>query len=143
MRLKDFLTLQELEQAEGDLDQEVTGLVYDSRRVAKGDVFFAVPGERADGHRFVNQAIDRGAIAAVVTHTAEVRPGVTFVRVDDVRATMGLWGARFYGRPGGRLKLVGVTGTNGKTTTAYLIESILAAASMEPGVIGTINYRYG
>jgi UDP-N-acetylmuramoyl-L-alanyl-D-glutamate--2,6-diaminopimelate ligase len=143
MRLKDFLTLQKLEQAEGDLDQEVAGLVYDSRRVAKGDVFFAVPGEKADGHRFVNQAIDRGAIAAVVTHTAEVRPGVTFVRVENVRATMGLWGAHFYRRPGRRLKLVGVTGTNGKTTTAYLIESILAAAGMEPGVIGTINYRYG
>jgi UDP-N-acetylmuramoyl-L-alanyl-D-glutamate--2,6-diaminopimelate ligase len=143
MRLKDFLRLQKLEQAEGDLDQEVAGLVYDSRRVAKGDVFFAVAGEQADGHQYINQAIERGAIAAVVDHTAEVHPGVTFVRVDDVRATMGLWGAHFYGQPSRRLTLVGVTGTNGKTTTTYLIESILASASMEPGVIGTINYRYG
>ncbi len=143
MRLKDFLTLQELEQAEGDLDQEVAGLVYDSRRVTKGDVFFAVPGEHANGHRFVNQAIERGAIAAVVTDTANVRPGVTFVRVHDVRATMALWAAHFYARPGRRLKIVGVTGTNGKTTTTYLIESIFASAGLEPGVIGTINYRYG
>jgi UDP-N-acetylmuramoyl-L-alanyl-D-glutamate--2,6-diaminopimelate ligase len=142
MRLKDFLTLQKIEQAEGDFDGEVAGLVYDSRRVAKGDVFFAVPGEKADGHQFVNQAIERGAIAAVVTHTSGLRPGVTFVRVNDVRATMGLWGAHFYGQPARRLKLVGVTGTNGKTTTTYLIESILASAGMEPGVIGTINYRY-
>jgi UDP-N-acetylmuramoyl-L-alanyl-D-glutamate--2,6-diaminopimelate ligase len=143
MRLKDFLTLQNLEQAEGDLDQEVAGLVYDSRRVAKGDVFFAVPGEQADGHQFVNQAIERGAVAAVVADPAKVPLGVTFVRVPDVRATMGLWAAQYYAQPGHRLKIVGVTGTNGKTTTTYLIESILASAGMEPGVIGTINYRYG
>ena len=143
MRLQDFLTLQKLEQAEGDLDQEVAGLVYDSRRVAKGDVFFAVPGEQADGHQFVNQAIERGAIAVVVADKAKVPSGVTFVRVRDVRATMGLWAAQFYGQPGRRLKIVGITGTNGKTTTTYLIESIFASAGMEPGVIGTINYRYG
>lgn len=142
MRLKDFLTLQKLEQAEGDLDQEVAGLVYDSRRVAKGDLFFAVPGEKTDGHQFITQAIERGATAVVLTHTSGLQPGMTFVRVKDVRATMGLWGAHFYGRPASRLKLVGVTGTNGKTTTTYLVESILASAGMEPGVIGTINYRY-
>ena len=143
MRLRDFLTLQNLEQAEGNLDQEVAGLVYDSRRVAKGEVFFAVPGEQADGHQFVNQAMERGAIAVVVADKAKVPPGVTFVRVHDVRAAMGLWAAHFYGQPGRRLKIVGVTGTNGKTTTTYLIESILVSAGMEPGVIGTINYRYG
>src|ERR671912_1808888 len=107
MHLKDFLTLQKLEQAEGDLDQEVAGLVYDSRRVAKGDVFFAVPGEQADGHQFINQAIERGAIAVVVADKAKVRQGVTFVRVHDVRATMGLWAAQFYAQPGRRLKVVG------------------------------------
>jgi UDP-N-acetylmuramoyl-L-alanyl-D-glutamate--2,6-diaminopimelate ligase len=85
MRLRDFLTLQNLEQAEGNLDQEVAGLVYDSRRVAKGEVFFAVPGEQADGHQFLNQAIERGAIAVVVADNAKVPPGVTFVRVHDVR----------------------------------------------------------
>ena len=143
MRLKDFLTLQKLQQADGDLDQEVTGLVYDSRRVAKGDVFFAVPGAQTDGHQFVNQAIERGAIAVVVADKAKVPRGVTFVCVDDVRGTMGLWAAQLYSQPGRRLKIVGVTGTNGKTTTTYLIESILASAGMEPGVIGTINYRYG
>ena len=99
MRLKDFLTLQKLQQAEGDLDQEVAGLVYDSRRVTKGDVFFAVPGEQADGHQFVNQAMERGAIAVVVADKAKVPPGVTFVRVHDVRAAMGLWAAHFYGQP--------------------------------------------
>lgn len=143
MRLKDFLTLQKIEQAEGDLDQEVAGLVYDSRRVAQGDVFFAVPGAHADGHRFVNQAIERGAIAVVVANKAKVPRGVTFVCVHDVRATMGLWAAQFYAHAGRRLKIVGVTGTNGKTTTTYLVESIFASAGMEPGVIGTINYRYG
>jgi UDP-N-acetylmuramoyl-L-alanyl-D-glutamate--2,6-diaminopimelate ligase len=143
MRLKDFLTLQKLEQAEGDLDQEVAGLVYDSRRVAKGDLFFAIPGAQADGHQFVNQAIERGAIGVVVADKSKIPRGVTFVCVHDVRATMGLWAAHFYAQPGRRLKIVGVTGTNGKTTTTYLIESIFASAGMKPGVIGTINYRYG
>ncbi|MEX0806396.1 MAG: UDP-N-acetylmuramoyl-L-alanyl-D-glutamate--2,6-diaminopimelate ligase [Candidatus Binatia bacterium] len=142
MRLKEFLALQEVEEAKGDLHQEVSGLAYDSRQVSKGQVFFAVPGEKADGHQFIPQALDRGAAAVVVAHKTVWPAGTTWIRVGDVKAAMGLWGAHFFGRPSSRLKVVGVTGTNGKTTTAYLVESILTAAGMEPGVIGTINYRY-
>ena len=142
MRLREFLALQEVEEAEGNLDQEVTGLTYDSRQVRVGEIFFAIPGEKLDGHEFIPQALERGAAGVVVAHKASWLQGTTWIRTKDVRRTMGLWGAHFYGRPSRRMTLVGVTGTNGKTTVAYLVESILSAAGLEPGVIGTINYRY-
>jgi UDP-N-acetylmuramoyl-L-alanyl-D-glutamate--2,6-diaminopimelate ligase len=142
MRLREFLPLQEVEEAEGNLDQEITGLTYDSRQVKAGEVFFAIPGEKFDGHEFIPQALQRGAAGVVVAQKRTWPPDATWIRTKDVRRTMGLWGAHFYGRPSRRMRVVGVTGTNGKTTVAYLVESILAAAGLEPGVIGTINYRY-
>src|SRR4029434_6395968 len=142
MRLREFLALQKVEEAEGNLDQEVTGLTYDSRQVRAGEIFFAIPGEKLDGHEFIPPALERGAAGVVVAHKAIWPQGTTWIRTKDVRRTMGLWGAHFYGRPSRRMKLVGVTGTNGKTTVAYLVESILSAAGLEPGVIGTIDYRY-
>ncbi|MGH7826008.1 MAG: UDP-N-acetylmuramoyl-L-alanyl-D-glutamate--2,6-diaminopimelate ligase [Candidatus Binatia bacterium] len=144
MLLREFLALQEVQDAEGNFEQEITGLTYDSREVDKGNVFFAIPGEKFDGHDFIAQATRRGA-AAVVVERSTARPnlhGTMWIRVKDVRHAMGLWGARFFGDPSRHMQLVGVTGTNGKTTVAYLVESILSAAGMEPGVIGTINYRY-
>ncbi len=142
MHLREFLTLQEVEQAHGDLDQKINGLAYDSRRVGRGVVFFALPGEKVDGYDYIADALRRGA-AAVVTERDGAPKDVTFVRVKDVRRAMGLWSAHFFGRPSDRVKLVGVTGTNGKTTVSYLIESMLSQAGLEPGVIGTVNYRYG
>jgi UDP-N-acetylmuramoyl-L-alanyl-D-glutamate--2,6-diaminopimelate ligase len=141
MLFREFLTRQEVEEAEGDLDQKVNGLTYDSRRVREGLVFFAIPGEKVDGHDFIAEAVSRGAAAVVMVQKGAPK-GVTFVRVKDVRRTMGLWSAQFYGRPSERVKLVGITGTNGKTTVSYLLESMLSAAGLEPGVIGTVNYRY-
>ena len=142
MRLREFLALKEVEEAEGNLDQEVTGLNYDSRQVKAGEIFFAIAGEKVDGHEFVPQALQSGAAGVVVAHKCNWPQGTTWIRTRDVRRTMGLWGAHFYGTPSRRLRLVGVTGTNGKTTVAYLIESILLAAGWSPGVIGTVNYRY-
>jgi UDP-N-acetylmuramoyl-L-alanyl-D-glutamate--2,6-diaminopimelate ligase len=142
VRLREFLILHRVQEAEGDFDQEVTGLTYDSREVARGRVFFAVRGEKLDGHEFVSEALARGAAAVVVDRKAAWPIGTTWIRVNNVRLTMGLWGAHFFHRPSSRVKLVGITGTNGKTTTAYLVESILTAAGWEPGLIGTITYRY-
>jgi len=142
MRLKEFLMLAEVEEVNGDRNQEVSGLAYDSRKVGAGQIFFAIPGEKADGHDFVPEAIKRGAATIVCARKAVEAEGVAFVRVKDVRRVMGQWSAHFYHRPSQKLKLVGVTGTNGKTTVTYLIESMLRAAGIEPGVIGTINYRY-
>ena len=143
MRLREFLTLGEVEETEGNLDQEVNGLAYDSREVSSGQLFFAVPGEKADGHDFIGAAVERGAAGFVYSQKGKwPRASAAAVRVKDVRRAMGLWAAHFYQRPSQNLKLIGVTGTNGKTTLTYLIESMLRAAALEPGVIGTINYRY-
>jgi UDP-N-acetylmuramoyl-L-alanyl-D-glutamate--2,6-diaminopimelate ligase len=142
MRIKEFLAIGEVEGAEGNLEQEVNGLAYDSRKVSAGQIFFAVPGEKTDGHDFIAEAVRRDAAAVVFSRQGNWPRASASVRVKDVRRTMGLWAALFFNQPSQRLKLVGVTGTNGKTTLTYLIESMFLAAAMEPGVIGTINYRY-
>jgi UDP-N-acetylmuramoyl-L-alanyl-D-glutamate--2,6-diaminopimelate ligase len=142
MRIREFLAIDAIDQAEGDLDQEAKGLCYDSRKLQAGDVFFAAPGEKADGHEFIGAAVGRGAAAVVVSRKGDWPRPAALVRVADVRRAMGLWAAHFYGRPSARLRLVGVTGTNGKTTLTYLIESVCAAAGIKPGVVGTINYRH-
>jgi UDP-N-acetylmuramoyl-L-alanyl-D-glutamate--2,6-diaminopimelate ligase len=143
MRLGELLAVEDIVAVHGDTECEVTGLAYDSRQVAPGFVFFAVHGEKFDGHDFLQQAVARGAKALVVSRAVPVTAGAVLVRVRNVRRTMGLWSAHFYGEPSRRLKLVGITGTNGKTTCCYLVESILMEAGLAPGVIGTINYRHG
>jgi len=142
MRVREFLALHAVQQADGDLEQEVHGLTYDSRQATAGKIFFAVPGEQADGHDYIGEAIKRGAAAVVVSRAGAWPHARATVRVNNVRNAMGLWAAHFYRRPSGSLRLVGVTGTNGKTTLTYLVESILHEAGLTPGVIGTINYRY-
>jgi UDP-N-acetylmuramoyl-L-alanyl-D-glutamate--2,6-diaminopimelate ligase len=142
MRIKDFLRIDTIEKVEGDLEQEVRGLSYDSRKVGPGDVFFAVSGDEVDGHNYIVDAVRRGATVVVCARAGNWPGATTWVRVKDVRRSLGLWAAHFYGRPSAKLRLVGVTGTNGKTTLTYLIESVLGAAGIKPGVIGTINYRY-
>lgn len=142
MRIKDFLAIDIIEEAHGDLEQEVRGLTYDSRQAAPGQIFFAMPGAKVDGHDFVKDVVERGAGAAVVERSEVCTAGSTWVRVSSARRALALWSAHFYGHPTAQLPLVGITGTNGKTTVSYLVESILRAAGMEPGVIGTVNYRY-
>ena len=143
MWLKELLDTEHVEEVQGDLDRQVGGLAYDSRRVRDGDIFFALPGTVTDGHDFVDDAVERGAAAVVVERRVPLPRKVTWVRVQNVRRTMGRWAAAYYAHPSRRMALVGVTGTNGKTTATYLLESIFAAAGMPCGVIGTINYRYG
>ncbi len=125
----------------------ITGLAYDSRRVAPGDAFICVRGERADGHDFVAQALERGAVALVVQAGREqgLRPpaGGAIGVVGDSRQAMAELARAFYDDPSSRLTLAGVTGTNGKTTTALMLDAIFRAAGRESGVIGTIEYRIG
>lgn len=127
---------------EGNPDIEVASISLDSREVEKGTLFAAMPGVHLDGRAFIEDAVKRGACAVLAQEATEAVP-VTQVIVEDIRAALAEVSARFHGYPSRRLKLVGVTGTNGKTTTTYLMESILKEAGLTPGVIGTINYRYG
>ena len=142
MRLRELIRQTEVEESAGNLEQEINGLSYDSRQISPGNMFFAVPGEKSDGHDFIADTVRRGASAFVYSKKGAWPRSVASVRVKDVRRAMGLAAATFYDRPSRRLKLVGVTGTNGKTTLTYLLESILKAAALVPGVIGTINYRF-
>jgi UDP-N-acetylmuramoyl-L-alanyl-D-glutamate--2,6-diaminopimelate ligase len=122
-------------------DAEIGGIAIDSRRVQPGDVFFALPGTRTDGRQHVAEAIARGA-RAVVTAGEIDAPGVPIVRSEAPARLLGLAAAHLAGDPSASLTLVGVTGTNGKTTTTYLLEAIWRAAGLSAGVLGTIDYRF-
>ncbi|HEV3379262.1 MAG TPA: UDP-N-acetylmuramoyl-L-alanyl-D-glutamate--2,6-diaminopimelate ligase [Thermoleophilaceae bacterium] len=120
---------------------EVTGLAYSSQSVAPGTLFFCVPGFRADGHDFAPDAVARGAVALVCQRPLGL--GVPEVVVDDVRAAMGPAAGRFYGDPTSELDVVGVTGTNGKTTTAFLVRHLLEADGRQTGLLGTVKRVVG
>jgi UDP-N-acetylmuramoyl-L-alanyl-D-glutamate--2,6-diaminopimelate ligase len=126
----------------GDAQRIVAGLEYDSRRIAVGEAFFAISGFRQDGHRFIPDALDRGASAIVSESAPRAEAGsAAWVQVPNVRRALALAAAEFYSHPSRALDLVGVTGTNGKTTTAFLIASILDAAGRCPALFSTIEYR--
>ena len=128
---------------EGPQDKEITGIAYDSRRVMPGHLFVAVRGERTDGHRFVEAAIDRGASAVVLERDAGFNPRATRLKVSDARRTMAIASAEFYNHPSQQLKVVGITGTNGKTTTAFMVRAMMEAAGITAGLLGTVQYRIG
>src|SRR3954449_3061339 len=120
---------------------EIRELAYDARAAGQGSLFFCVPGSRADGHDFAAEAVANGAVALVVERPLEL--DVPQLVVPDARRAMAPVGDEFFGRPSEELQLAGVTGTNGKTTTAFLLYSILAAAGRRPGLLGTIECRVG
>jgi UDP-N-acetylmuramoyl-L-alanyl-D-glutamate--2,6-diaminopimelate ligase len=120
----------------------VTGLDYDSRRIQPGSVFIAMKGETSDGNRFIGQAIAAGAVAIVTDSATETpRPGVAWAQVPHGRRALARLSANFYKRPAERIANIGITGTNGKSTTAFLVESILQAAGRKTVLIGTIEYH--
>ena len=124
-------------------DPVIRGVTYDSRAVSPGELFVAVRGELHDGHAYVPQALDLGAAALVLEEApADLPDGVAHALVPDARRALAPIGAAFFGRPADELTLVGVTGTNGKTSTTMLLESILRAAGREVGLIGTIEMRW-
>jgi UDP-N-acetylmuramoyl-L-alanyl-D-glutamate--2,6-diaminopimelate ligase len=126
----------------GDLDGLITSVTDDSRSVSSGSLFVAVKGERVDGHKYVGQAIKAGA-AAIVGQDSVERASVPFVQVTDSRKALGLIGSRFYGDPSAQLAMIGVTGTNGKTTTTYLCKALLEHMGRRVGLIGTVAYQVG
>src|SRR6476659_2926306 len=119
----------------------VSALAYDNRAVTPGFLFFCVPGFTRDGHDFAPDAVARGASALVVARPLGL--GVPEVLVEDVRASMAVAAAALAGDPTSRLKMVGVTGTNGKTTTCFMVRSLLEAGGLQTGLIGTVTSFVG
>src|ERR671931_2633520 len=120
---------------------EIADLAYDARDTRAGSLFFCVPGSRADGHDFAAEAVANGAVALVLERPLDV--DVPQLVVPDARRAMAVAADEFFGRPTEQLQVAGVTGTNGKTTTAFLLYAILAAAGRRPGLLGTIESRVG
>ena len=127
----------------GNRDLEITGIAYNSKSVKPGFLFVAVSGFKTDGHLFVQEAIDRGSAAVAVERQLDVDPSIPQLIVSDTRIGLAALADVFHGNPTSKLRLIGVTGTNGKTTTAKLIENIFACAGQKTGLLGTIEYRIG
>jgi len=121
----------------------VTGIAYDSRTVTPGAVFVALKGQHADGTAFAKQAIERGAAAIVSEQPAPPEVRVPWAIVEDARRALAVLAAAFYREPSGEMRVVGITGTNGKTTTAYLVAALFEAAGVQCGLLGTVGYRIG
>jgi UDP-N-acetylmuramoyl-L-alanyl-D-glutamate--2,6-diaminopimelate ligase len=144
MRLDKLLAGAEIGKIVGAADMEIQSVACDSRKVEPGAIFFALPGEKLDGVKFVEDAVRRGAVAVATEDIERVSSkGITLIELlpGSERRALASVSANFYGHPAGSLQLVGVTGTNGKTTTTFLVDSILRAAGHTTGLIGTTGYR--
>ena len=143
-KLSDYFRDGEIVASQGDLDRPISGLAMDSRRVMPGNLFFALPGRRTDGSSFLDEAISRGAVAIVSekipTGTAAK---VTYIHVTDARQALARVSQRFFDFPDRAVELLGVTGTNSKTTVASLLKHLLSSSTQRVGLIGTVNYDLG
>ena len=139
--MKDFLFGLEHEILKEGEPQEYTGLEYDSRKIKEGNIFVALEGSVVDGHNFIGQAVKNGAKCILVSKKIETEFPVTYILIKDLRKKLGVIASNFYDWPQNKLKIVGITGTNGKTTSTYLLESILG--SKNTARIGTVEYKVG
>ena len=121
----------------------IRGVTYDSRTVKDGELFVALKGLRADGVAFAEQAVGRGAVAIVAERAPSGSSAVPWIVVSDARLALAALADAFYGHPSAAIRVVGITGTNGKTTTAYLVRALFEAAGIRCGLLGTIVYRVG
>jgi UDP-N-acetylmuramoyl-L-alanyl-D-glutamate--2,6-diaminopimelate ligase len=142
--LEALITGLQYERLQGSGTCRIAGVTSDSRKVQPRWAFVAIQGGRADGYAYIAQALTRGAVALVVDRPLDLSsaPHVACLRVSDSRQALAHLAAAFYGHPSHQLCLVGITGTNGKTTSSYLLEAVLRAHGSMPGVIGTVTYRY-
>jgi UDP-N-acetylmuramoyl-L-alanyl-D-glutamate--2,6-diaminopimelate ligase len=142
MQLKTLLSATPVRQVIGPLDRPVENIAYDSRRVQRHSLFAALRGEKTDGHQFIGQAIDKGA-SVIVAERENNDPRATCLIVENTRTALADLSAAFYGNPARKLKLAAVTGTNGKTTTTFLIKHICEKAGLRCGLVGTVRYEIG
>ena len=143
MNLEHILEKSEYSCLQGDVRQEITALVYDSRKVKAGSVFVCISGAVKDGHDFIPDVVEKGAAAIIVEKDVVLLENVTVIRVADTRLALAQMSAAYFGYPANELKTVGITGTKGKTTTTYMVRSILEGAGIKTGLIGTIEAIIG
>jgi UDP-N-acetylmuramoyl-L-alanyl-D-glutamate--2,6-diaminopimelate ligase len=143
MELRELLAGADVIEIVGDSEIDITGLAYDSRRAEPGTLFFAYTGQTVDGHAYAQAAVDAGAVAVALERDVELPPFVVKAQVADARAAMAHAAVRFYGDPTSELDVVGITGTNGKTTTAFLTRQILERAGIQTGLLGTVKRIVG
>jgi len=143
MLLNDLIKGLETLETRGNLNTEITGIAYDSRKVKNGSIFVCIDGTKVDGHEFTASAIENGAKALLVQKDVSVPEDIAVVKTTNTRYALAHISDRFFGHPSGRLNLVGVTGTKGKTTTTYMIKAILEKQRQKVGLIGTISNMIG
>ncbi len=143
MRIEDILQVVQSHTVREGRPEEITGVACDSRRVKPGTLFVAIPGAREDGTRYVEDALRRGASAIVSQSNIPVPREISFIGVEDAHRALAEISCAFYGHPSSRLPVVGITGTNGKTTTSFMLRNMLRAADRRPGLIGTVEYEIG
>lgn len=143
MKLSKLLERLEYSCLQGNLDKEITGIYNDSRKVTENSLFICIKGAVSDGHSYAAQVAEKGASVIVVQDPVEVPESVTVIQVEDSRYAMALIAAAWYDYPADKLRVIGITGTKGKTTTTYMIRSILEAAGHKVGLIGTIEAIIG
>ncbi|OAB42691.1 UDP-N-acetylmuramoyl-L-alanyl-D-glutamate--2,6-diaminopimelate ligase [Paenibacillus antarcticus] len=141
MRLNELASTLTIKHIIGSVDIRVSGIQTDSRKVSEGDLFICLPGHTVDGHNYAQQAMEKGAAALVVDRQLDI--DLPQIIVKDCRYAMAVLADAFFGSPSKQMKVIGITGTNGKTTTAYLIEKIMNDHNVKTGLIGTIQMRYG
>ena len=143
MILKQLLERLEYEVVQGSDKIEITTLINDSRKVEEGSVFVCISGAVSDGHQYVADVAKKGAKAVIVQQDVEAPAGMTVIRVEDTRYALALASAAYFGYPAEKLHIIGITGTKGKTTTTYMIKSILEGVGHKVGLIGTIEAIIG
>lgn len=143
MLLKQLIEDMDYEVLAGRVDTEVTTLVYDSRKVEKGSVFVCISGSVRDAHDFIPDVVAKGAAAVIVEKNVELQEGVTYIKVANSRLALACMSAAYFDHPARKLKTIGITGTKGKTTTTYMVKSILESAGIKTGLIGTIESIVG
>lgn len=141
MKLKKIMENIKFDVIQGNIDIEIVEIQYDSRKVKAGDVFFCIEGYNVDGHKYVQNAINNGAVAIVCEKSIDEYKNCTVIKTEDSRRALAISAANFYDNPSRKMKMIGVTGTNGKTTSAFMIKGILEQGGYKVGLIGTIaNY---
>ncbi len=138
MKLVKIMENIKLDLLNGDIDIDIREIQYDSRKVKSGDLFFCIQGYKVDGHDYIQNAINNGAVAIVCEKSIEKQKNCTVIQVEDSRKALALGASNYYDKPSSKMKVIGITGTNGKTTSAFMIKAILEQQGYKVGLIGTI-----